>query len=132
LRIVTVVGARPQFIKAAMVSKALRATPTMEEITVHTGQHYDDQMSRVFFAELGIADPLYNLGIGSGTHGSQTGRMLEGIEAVLLKERPDGVLVFGDTNSTLAGALAADKLRVPLAHVELGAAFIQPGDAGGD
>ena len=119
-RIVTVVGARPQFIKAAAVSRALRAEPGMEEILVHTGQHYDENMSNVFFEELDIPKPDYHLGIGSGTHGSQTGRMLEVIERVLLDERPDRVLVYGDTNSTLAGALAAAKLHVPVDHVEAG------------
>src|SRR5918998_1635921 len=119
-RIVTVVGARPQFIKAAAVSRALRAEPGMEEILVHTGQHYDENMSNVFFEELEIPKPDYHLGIGSGTHGSQTGRMLEVIERVLLDERPDRVLVYGDTNSTLAGALAAAKLHVPVCHVEAG------------
>jgi UDP-GlcNAc3NAcA epimerase len=115
----TVVGARPQFIKAAPVSKALRAAG-VAEILVHTGQHYDAEMSDVFFRELDIAEPTVNLGIGSGSHGRQTGRMLEALEATLLEQKPDKVLVYGDTNSTLAGVLAAAKLHVPVAHVEAG------------
>ncbi|MHB8182985.1 MAG: non-hydrolyzing UDP-N-acetylglucosamine 2-epimerase [Candidatus Desulforudaceae bacterium] len=120
MKIVAVVGARPQFIKAATVSRVLRSTPGVEEVLVHTGQHYDDNMSRVFFEELEIPEPNYHLGIGSGTHGAQTGRMLEAVEQVLLQERPDWALVYGDTNSTLAGALAAAKLHIPVAHVEAG------------
>jgi UDP-GlcNAc3NAcA epimerase len=120
LRIVTVVGARPQFIKAATISRVIATTPGIQEVLVHTGQHYDDNMSRVFFEELEIPQPDYHLGIGSGTHGFQTGRMLEEIEQVLLKEKPLWVLVYGDTNSTLAGALAAVKLHIPVAHVEAG------------
>lgn len=116
--ILTVVGARPQFIKAATVSRALRRRH--REILIHTGQHYDNMMSEVFFEELALPNPDYYLGIGSGEHGQQTGRMLEGVEAAILKERPDVVLVYGDTNSTLAGALAAAKLNVPVAHVEAG------------
>ena len=117
-RIVTVVGARPQFIKASPVTNALQGK--VEEIVIHTGQHYDEAMSSIFFSELGMPTPRYNLGIGSGHHGRQTGRMLEAIEAVLLEERPALVLVYGDTNSTLAGALAAVKLELPVAHVEAG------------
>jgi UDP-N-acetylglucosamine 2-epimerase len=120
----TVVGARPQFIKAAPVTRQLR--PAHQELLVHTGQHYDDAMSAAFFRELEMPDPDVNLGIGSGPHGAQTGEMLAGLERVLLEERPDGVLVYGDTNSTLAGALAACKATYPdgsrpwLAHVEAG------------
>lgn len=120
MKIVTVLGARPQFIKASVVSDAIRRTPDLKEVVVHTGQHYDVNMSDVFFAELGMASPAYHLGIGGGTHGAMTGRMLEEIEKVLLKELPDAVLVYGDTNSTLAGALAAVKLHIPVAHVEAG------------
>ena len=118
MKIVTVVGARPQFVKAAAVSHALQGLA--DEILVHTGQHYDPQMSDVFFDELDIPEPGYHLGIGSASHGAQTGRMLEAIEEVLLAERPDWVMVYGDTNSTLAAALAAVKLHIPLAHVEAG------------
>lgn len=120
MKLVTVVGARPQFIKAAAVSRVLRARPGMHEVLVHTGQHYDENMSAVFFEELKIPEPDYNLGIRSGSHGAQAGRMLEAVEEVLLRERPDWVLVYGDTNSTLAGALAAAKLNLPVAHVEAG------------
>lgn len=120
IRILTIVGARPQFIKAAAVSRALRPIREIEEVLVHTGQHYDANMSDVFFRELDLAEPDYHLGIGSGSHGWQTGRMLEAIEAVLLAEKPDRVMVYGDTNSTLAGALAAAKLNIPAAHVEAG------------
>ena len=118
MKIVTIVGARPQFIKAAAVSRRLRECH--REVLVHTGQHYDDGMSAVFFRELGIPEPDHWLGVGSGSHGEQTGRMLAAIERVLLEERPDWVLVYGDTNSTLAGALAAAKMHIPLAHVEAG------------
>jgi len=118
MKVVTIVGARPQFMKAAMLSRELRKRHS--EYLVHTGQHYDDLMSDVFFRDLGMAAPDVNLNAGSGSHAAQTAAMLEGIETVLLKQRPDVVVVFGDTNSTLAGALAAAKLDVPVAHVEAG------------
>lgn len=126
MKIITIIGARPQFIKAAAISRAIaehnrsNSPPGIEEILVHTGQHYDDDMSAIFFRELEIPEARYNLSIGSGSHGKQTGRMLAAIEDVLLAERPDWVLIYGDTNSTLAGALAAAKLHIRIAHVEAG------------
>jgi UDP-GlcNAc3NAcA epimerase len=124
LKIATIVGARPQFIKAAAVSRAIQTfnkkKKKIQEIFVHTGQHYDYLMDRVFFEELEIPDPEYHLEVGSGAHGRQTGRMLEQIETVLQKEQPHVVLVYGDTNSTLAGSLAAAKMHLPVAHVEAG------------
>jgi UDP-GlcNAc3NAcA epimerase len=119
-KIVTVVGARPQLVKAAALSRALRADARAPEVLVHTGQHYDPRLSDAFFRELDLSPPAHHLGVGSGTHAEQTGAMLRGIERVILEERPSVVLVYGDTNSTLAGALAAAKLRVPIAHVEAG------------
>jgi UDP-GlcNAc3NAcA epimerase len=124
VKIVSIVGARPQFIKAAAVSRVLRGNIGQElglsELLVHTGQHYDDNMSAIFFEELDIPEPEIELGIGSGTHGAMTGRMMEAIEGVLMREQPRFVLVYGDTNSTLAGTLAAAKLNLPVAHVEAG------------
>lgn len=117
-KVITVIGARPQFIKASMISKQMK--DVFEEIIVHTGQHYDNNMSDIFFEQLEIPKPNYNLHIGSGSHGQQTGRMLEEIEKIILIEKPDYVLVYGDTNSTLAGALAASKLLIPVIHVEAG------------
>lgn len=121
MKITTIIGARPQFVKAAVVSRAFREhRPDVQETIIHTGQHYDANMSDVFFDELDIPRPNHHLGIGGGTHGQNTGRMLEAIETVLLNDKPDWVLVYGDTDSTLAGALAAAKLHIPVAHVEAG------------
>lgn len=119
-KIVTVLGARPQFIKASVVSHAMAQSGALVERVVHTGQHFDADMSDVFFSELGMEPPAHRLDIHGGTHGAMTGRMLAEVEAVLMSERPDAVLVYGDTNSTLAGALAAVKLHIPVAHVEAG------------
>jgi UDP-GlcNAc3NAcA epimerase len=120
MKILTVLGARPQFIKASAVSRIIKKTPGIEEIIVHTGQHFDTAMSSVFFEELRIPSPRYNLGVANLSHGAMTGRMTESLERVIVDESPDYVMVFGDTNSTLAGALAAVKLGVPIAHVEAG------------
>ncbi|OGV41596.1 MAG: UDP-N-acetylglucosamine 2-epimerase [Legionellales bacterium RIFCSPHIGHO2_12_FULL_42_9] len=120
MKLCTIVGARPQFIKAATLSRVIATLPRVNEIIIHTGQHYDSNMSVQFFDELAIPTPAYSLNIGSGSHGQQTGQMLGAIEDVLLQEKPDWVLVYGDTNSTLAGALASVKLHIPVAHVEAG------------
>jgi UDP-GlcNAc3NAcA epimerase len=119
-KIVTIVGARPQFIKAFALSRALRGDPDFEEILVHTGQHFDDNMSAVFFSELDIPPPRYHFAISPGAQGAVTAQMLQAVEEVLLKERPAAVIVYGDTNSTLAGALAASKQQIPLIHIEAG------------
>src|ERR1700674_2616204 len=118
VKVLTVVGARPQFIKAAPVSRVLRRQH--EEFLVHTGQHYDDEMSDLFFRQLHIPAPDKNLEVGSGRHGVQTGAMLPGIESIALEQKPDWLLVYGDTNSTLAGALVGAKLHIPVVHVEAG------------
>jgi len=119
-RVLTIVGARPQFIKAAPVGHAIEKASGLTEVLVHTGQHYDAAMSEVFFKELGINSPAYNLGLGGGGHGEMTGRMLMALEPLMVDEKPDAVLVYGDTNSTLAGALTAAKLHIPVFHVEAG------------
>lgn len=122
LKIVTIIGARPQIIKAAALSRAInkRFSQQIEEIIVHTGQHYDPEMSQVFFDELGIPQPNYNLQVGSGSHGKQTAAMITGIEEILEKEKPGAIVLYGDTNSTLAGAVAASKIHVPVVHIEAG------------
>ncbi|MCC2251288.1 MAG: non-hydrolyzing UDP-N-acetylglucosamine 2-epimerase [Bacillota bacterium] len=120
MHILTIVGARPQFIKASMLSKAINSQSKIKEIMVHTGQHYDDNMSTIFFDQLKLAKPDYYLGIGSGSHGEQTSKMLLELEKIMMSVKPDIVLVYGDTNSTLAGSIAAAKLHIPLAHVEAG------------
>ncbi len=122
IRLLTVIGARPQIIKASAISRAVKNhfSDQIEERILHTGQHYDVNMSQIFFDELGIPKPNYNLGVGSGKHGEQTAKMIAGIENVLLSDRFDGVILYGDTNSTLAGAVAASKINVPVFHVEAG------------
>jgi UDP-GlcNAc3NAcA epimerase len=121
-KIVTIIGARPQIIKAAAISRAIctHFSTQIEEIIVHTGQHYDPEMSEVFFNELQIPKPNFNLKVGSGNHGAQTAKMIEGIEQILLSEKPDYIILYGDTNSTLAGSIAASKLHVPIVHIEAG------------
>jgi UDP-GlcNAc3NAcA epimerase len=121
-KIITIIGARPQIIKASAFSRAIenQYSDQLEEILVHTGQHYDENMSLVFFEELGIPKPKYNLSVGSGSHGSQTAKMIEGLEQIFVHEKPDAVLVYGDTNSTIAGSLAAVKIHIPVIHVEAG------------
>lgn len=122
MKIVTVIGARPQIIKAAALSRAIKNSfsERINEIIIHTGQHYDANMSEVFFDELGIPQPNYNLNIGSASHGVQTARMIEGIETILLDEKPDYLVLYGDTNSTLAGTIAASKIHIPIVHIEAG------------
>lgn len=120
MKIITVIGARPQFIKAAVVSATLSRNASIKEIIIHTGQHFDDSMNKVFFEQMLIPKPTYNLGVHGLTHGAMTGRMMELLEEVMLKEKPDVVMVYGDTNSTLAGAIVAAKLHIPVAHVEAG------------
>jgi len=122
IKIVTIIGARPQIIKAAALSRAIKNnfSDQIQEIIVHTGQHYDENMSAVFFKELGIPQPDYNLHVGSASHGVQTARMIEGVEKILLDEKPDYLVLYGDTNSTLAGAVAASKILVPIVHIEAG------------
>ena len=136
MRIMSIVGARPQFVKLAAVSRAIARRNArgerLDDVIVHTGQHYDPGMSDVFFEELEIPHPAVDLGVGSGSHGAQTARMLEAIERLLLERKPDAVVVYGDTNSTVAGALAAAKLHVPRRARRSGAAQLQPRDAGGD
>ena len=119
-KIVSVIGARPQFIKAGAISRKILENTEIEEVLIHTGQHYDSRMSEVFFKELEIPSPKYNLGIGGFSHGVMTGRMIEGIEKILLEEKPNFTLVYGDTDSTLAGALASVKLQIPVIHIEAG------------
>lgn len=122
LKIITIIGARPQIIKSSALSRAIRTkfSEKIEEVIVHTGQHYDENMSAVFFEEMSIPRPSYNLSVGSGNHGAQTAKMLEGLEEIYLKEKPHAVVVYGDTNSTIAGALAAIKIHIPVVHIEAG------------
>jgi len=121
-KIITVIGARPQIIKAAAISRAIKNnfSDKILEVIVHTGQHYDENMSQIFFEELGIPYPNYNLNVGSGSHGEQTAKMLEGLENIYVQEKPDAVIVYGDTNSTIAAALSAAKIHIPVIHIEAG------------
>ena len=121
-KIITIVGARPQIIKASAISRAIGLSfqDVLHEVIVHTGQHYDQNMSQIFFEELGIPNPSYNINVGSGSHGKQTAKMIDGIEEILLNEKPDAVILYGDTNSTIAGALAASKIHIPVIHIEAG------------
>ncbi|MFM7636858.1 MAG: non-hydrolyzing UDP-N-acetylglucosamine 2-epimerase [Crocinitomicaceae bacterium] len=121
-KIITIIGARPQIIKASALSRAIENEfkNELEEILIHTGQHYDDNMSKVFFEELGIPKPKFNLSVGSGTHGVQTAKMIEGLEQIFIDEKPDAIVVYGDTNSTIAGSLAAAKIHIPVVHIEAG------------
>ncbi len=118
MKILTIIGTRPQFIKAASLSRYLKSVHNVKEIVLHTGQHYDNNMSEEFFSELDIPNPDYNLGIGSDTHTRQTAKMMMGIEDITLREWPDFILIYGDTNSTIAGALVGVKLHIPVVHVE--------------
>ena len=122
LKLLTIIGARPQIIKAAALNRAIKNkfSEKIQEVIVHTGQHYDENMSEIFFEELGISKPNYNLNTGSGTHGKQTASMIIGIEEILLKEKPNAIILYGDTNSTLAGAIAASKINIPVIHIEAG------------
>ena len=122
MKIVTIIGARPQIIKAAALSRAIKEqyASSIQEIIVHTGQHYDENMSQVFFNELGIPQPDYNLHVGSASHGKQTAQMIEGIEKILMEEKPNCIVLYGDANSTLAGAVAASKIHIPVVHIEAG------------
>ena len=119
MKVLTIIGARPQFVKAAVVSNALRKNE-ITEFLIHTGQHFDDNMSDIFFEEMGMVRPQVNLGVSGGNHGAMTGEMLIEVEKLIIEQNPDWVLVYGDTNSTLAGSLAASKLNTPCAHVEAG------------
>ena len=121
-RIITIIGARPQIIKSSALSRAIRLSfsDKLEELIVHTGQHYDENMSNVFFEEMEIPKPNYNLNVGSGSHGAQTAKMIEGLEKIFLQEKPDAIVIYGDTNSTIAGAIAAAKIHIPIVHIEAG------------